>query len=365
MRGKARRSARKAQRQEAKDEWDDAVEKWRAAIVEEPHAAGLHFQLGRALEFSGNIAGAILAYRQAIALDPSHAGWHFRLGETLRTAGEWSAARHAFREARRRGGRRKPSLEGRAGEQLPFIEEIELGVVRKPAYAYGLFRAARLAKRLDVDRITTMELGVAGGRGLLALERHARDVGRLFDVRVDVYGLDTGEGLTAPQDHRDLPYQFAEGNYAMDEDKLRSRLKRAELILGDAAQTFGELLSRDLAPIGFISFDMDLYSPTAAVLEQCGDAAEHKRFLPRVACYFDDVVGSHRGQDYNEFTGELLAIREFNEASAGTKIAEDRAFRALPLNFGWHHSCYVMHRFTHPDYDRYVHTASARSLGLS
>lgn len=365
MRAKVRRSVRKAQRQEAKDEWDEAADKWRAAIAEEPQAGGLHFQLGRALEYGGNATGAILAYRQAIALDPAHPGWHFRLGETLRVTGEWGAARHAYREAKRRGPRRKPSLKGKAGEQLPFLEEIELGVVRKPVYAYGLYRAARLASRLEVDRISALELGVAGGRGLVALERHARDVGRMFDVTIDVYGLDTGEGLTPPQDHRDLPYQFAEGNYAMDEAELRSRLKRARLILGDAAVTFGELLDEGVAPIGFISFDMDLYTPTAGALERCGDAADQGMFLPRVACYFDDVVGSSRGQDYNEFTGELLAIHEFNAGNDEVKVAEDRAFRALPLNFGWHHGCYVMHRFAHPDYDRYVHTASAGSLGLT
>jgi hypothetical protein len=27
-------------------------------------------------------------------------------------------------------------------------------------------------------------------------------------------------------------------------------------------------------------------------------------------------------------------------------------FRALPLNFVWHHGCYVMHRFAYPDDDR-------------
>lgn len=170
--------------------------------------------------------------------------------------------------------------------------------MRKPVYAYGLYRAARLASRLVVERISALEL--AGGRGLLALERRARDIGRMFDVQMDVVGLDTGEGLTAPQDHRDLPYRFAEGNYAIDEAELRSRLKRARLILGDAAVTFGE----------------------------------------------------------------LLAIREFNDGNTDVKIAEDRAFRALSLNFGWHHGCYVMHRFAHPDYARHVHTASAGSLAL-
>jgi hypothetical protein len=37
--------------------------------------------------------------------------------------------------------------------------------------------------------------------------------------------------------------------------------------------------------------------------------------LPRVFCYFDDIVWPERAC-YNEFTGEYLAIREFNEQRA-------------------------------------------------
>ena len=42
--------------------------------------------------------------------------------------------------------------------------------------------------------------------------------------------------------------------------------------------------------------------------------------IPRIFCYFDDVVGN----DYEvhcQFAGELLAIREFNEEHAKRKLA--------------------------------------------
>jgi hypothetical protein len=358
--GRLEQAACRFEEQEA---WEDAARAWREALDLDPRPAEWHFRLGRVLERHGNLIGATLAYREAIARDPTQPRWHFRLGQVLVATGEWTAARHAHKQARRLGPKRKPTVKGRRGKQLPFLSEIELGITRKPAYAYGLYRAAQAAERLGVDRISALELGVAGGRGLLALERHARNIEGMFGVRVDVYGLDTGQGLMAANDHRDLPYFFAEGNYAMDEAALRERLKRAELILGDASVTFADLFERGLAPIGFMSFDMDHYTPTAAVLGRCDGTAEHEGFLPRVALYFDDVVGN-RGQDYNRFTGELLAIDEFNDRNSEVKIAEDRHFRCLPVNFQWHHCCYVMHRFKHPRYGDYVSKASPRSLRL-
>jgi tetratricopeptide (TPR) repeat protein len=359
----ARGYARLANRFETRGSWGAASRCWREALARDDRRADWHYRWGRVLERQGNLTGAAYAYRAAIARDPRSARWHYRLGQVLRKTGEWAAARQAHREAERRAGPRRASLKGRRGKQLPYVARIELGVVRKPVYAYGLYRAARTASRLGIDRISAVELGVAGGRGLLALEQHAVDIERMFDVKVAVYGFDTGEGLLPPADHRDLPYHFPAGNYAMDEQALRERLQRAELILGDATVTFAERFEAGMPTLGFVSFDMDHYTPTAAVLERFGDAANHDRFLPRLPLYFDDVVGK-RGQDYNDYTGELLAIHEFNERNRGVKVAEDRYFRSLPINFEWHHGCYTLHRFEHPRYDDYTNTSSARSLGL-
>jgi hypothetical protein len=359
----ARTLARLADRYDAREAWGSAARCWREAIARDGRSAEWHFKWGRDLEHLGNHTGAAYAYKAAIARDPRPARWHFRLGQVLRRTGEWPAARAAHREAVRRGPEQAPTLKGRRGKQLPFLDAIELSVVRKPAYAYGLYRAASTASRLGIPSISAVELGVAGGRGLLALEQHARDLEQMFGVGIDVFGFDTGEGLLPPKDHRDLPYHFAEGNYSMDEAALRARLNRATLILGDASVKFPELFDRGMSPIGFISFDMDHYTPTSAVLQRFGDASIQERFLPRVPLYFDDVVGK-RGQDYNDFTGELLAIHEFNRENEFVKIGEDRYFRSLPMNLEWHHGAYLMHRFEHPRYDEYISTSSPASLGL-
>jgi len=72
------------------------------------------------------------------------------------------------------------------------------------------------------------------------------------------------------------------------------------------------------APLGFVSFDLDYYSSTKAAFALFeGPASAH---LPRVYCYFDDVCSNALGC-MTEHLGELLAIREFNEAHPTARSA--------------------------------------------
>ena len=78
--------------------------------------------------------------------------------------------------------------------------------------------------------------------------------------------------------------------------------------------------------------------------------------LPRVFCYFDDVAGGP-AYCYNEFTGELLAINEFNESHPDRKLALIAGlrhnFRSLPAL--WHEQMYVAHLFKHAHYNTPAH----------
>ncbi|HEY5681248.1 MAG TPA: hypothetical protein VIS55_14360 [Pseudomonadales bacterium] len=47
---------------------------------------------------------------------------------------------------------------------------------------------------------------MAGGNGLVEMERIAREVEPLFGVGIEIWGFDSGKGLPAPRDYRDLPY---------------------------------------------------------------------------------------------------------------------------------------------------------------
>ncbi len=188
--------------------------------------------------------------------------------------------------------------------------------VDHPHYAVGLLDAAQLARSRGYDRISAVEFGVAGGRGLVALEAYAREAGRLFGLSIDVYGFDSGEGLPAPVDYRDCTQRWIGGDYRMDVDELRGRLHDAQLVLGDIRDTTKTFFSEfNPAPIGFISVDVDLYSPTVAILDML--RGDDERFTPVVTMFFDDVFVDL------EFQGESLAIHEFNASSDTIKISPE------------------------------------------
>ena len=89
--------------------------------------------------------------------------------------------------------------------------QYDIGAFERANYAYLVYNAAALAHRLGHQRVSILEFGVAGGNGLLSLERHADWVEKHFPVKIEIYGFDTGEGLPAPVDYRDLQYFCGKG----------------------------------------------------------------------------------------------------------------------------------------------------------
>ncbi|HEY2903405.1 MAG TPA: hypothetical protein VGL59_22665 [Polyangia bacterium] len=226
-------------------------------------------------------------------------------------------------------------------------------ITERPAYAFGVYSAATLAKRVGLDAISVVEFGVAGGRGLLALERVAAEIERALSVRIAVFGFDSGTGMPAPVDYRDLPHVWSEGFYQMDVGALRSKLTHAQLVLGE----LGETVPRTMAdsgtpPVGFVSFDLDYYSSTKTAFTIFENGSDRR--LPRVYCYFDDITGPEIAC-MNDHVGELLAIREFNDQHARQKLAKlaylwtEREKRAI-----WNEKIYVCHDFGHPLYTKNV-----------
>src|SRR5664280_3800002 len=61
---------------------------------------------------------------------------------------------------------------------------VRYGLWSRPAYAYGVYHAADLAVRLGLPGISVFELGVAGGRGLIALEEIAAQIGTYFGIQI-------------------------------------------------------------------------------------------------------------------------------------------------------------------------------------
>jgi hypothetical protein len=241
--------------------------------------------------------------------------------------------------------------------KAPFELRLKYDALPRPAYGYGVFHAAAQARALDIPRISALELGVGPGDGLIALEEVAAEVQRATGIAVDVLGFDTGTGMPPPQDHRDLPYRWAEGEFAMDPAPLRQRLRAAELILGNVRDTIGAALAHPgLAPIGFVAFDLDYYSSTRDALMMFD--AHPRCLLPRIFCHIDDAIGDD-WEFHCEHVGELLAIREFNDTHANRKLAPIHGLahkRAIPA--WWNDTMHVLHVFDHPLYNHQLPTWS-------
>lgn len=231
--------------------------------------------------------------------------------------------------------------------------KVNYDVVSYPQYAYGTFHAGLQAKALGLDHISVIEFGVAGGNGLVALEKIAQDVERAVGIQISVYGFDAVEGMPEALDYRDLPYVWEKGAFKMNVDLLEARLEKAELILGDVKDTVRSFIDRkDPAPIGFISFDLDYYSSTSTAFRLFDEADNY--FLPRTFCYFDDCIGDD-WELHSRFTGELLLIDEFNIGSDSRKLGMINGLRSKRV-FGapWNEVMYVLHSFDHPLYLKHI-----------
>ena len=195
----------------------------------------------------------------------------------------------------------------------------------RPAYLVGALYAARQAVRERVGAISVIEFGVAGGNGLLALEREAGAVENELGVSIKVYGFDNGAGGLPAfiGDHRDHPDKWKPGDFPMDEALLRSKLgPRTRLVLGNVEETVPRFFDdRSVPAVGFIAFDLDLYSSTACALRIL--SMPSRRSLDHVPVYFDDVEHSVS----HDRAGELLAIDEFNQSNAHVTIDRWRGIK--------------------------------------
>src|SRR4030095_7945614 len=211
-------------------------------------------------------------------------------------------------------------------------------------------QAAHLARALGIPRISVIEFGVAGGSGLVALELAAEKAQEHLGVAIDVHGFYTGHGLPMPADYRDHPNTYLEATYVMDEEALRRRLRNAHLHIGFVRDSVVDFLASRPSPVTFVSFDLDYYEATVDAFQLL--RSDTSRLLPRVHCYFDDIMGF----TCSEFAGERLAISEFNGEHPRRKISPIFGLKYfLPPKYAaqqWSEMMYLAHIFDHPDYSR-------------
>lgn len=241
-----------------------------------------------------------------------------------------------------------------------FRARVYFDLVVRQQHAFCLLRAADLARAVGVGRLTVVEFGVAQGAGLMNICRIAEKVTGATGVGFDIFGFDTGRGMPPPVDWRDHPESYFEGDFAMDHDRLAGRLPgNCRLVIGDLAETVPAFLPRMDAPLGFVSVDVDYHSSTVQALRLLGEARPDQ-LLPVVPCYFDDIFFDQ----HNRWSGELLAIEEFNATHEMRKL--DRftflAKKRLFKNAQWIDQVFALHTLDHAWRAPGAHSAQGRVL---
>lgn len=232
--------------------------------------------------------------------------------------------------------------------RTPYLYRCVFGEVPRPHYGYCIYHAAVLAHALGHRRVGIIEFGVATGRGLRNIEFHVKNIKRDIDMEFDVYGFDVATGLPVVDDYRDQPHKWERGRFAIDDtNRLVETLEFSNLVIGnvrDTAKTFYRDHFKS-APIGCIFFDLDLYSSTVSAF-QIFDT-DSANLLPRVFCYFDDILGT------NEYVGELGAIHTFNVTNEARKIAKPYGLYAQRREL-WNEKIFMFHDFKHPKYNDFI-----------
>ena len=223
-----------------------------------------------------------------------------------------------------------------------------LGIHKRPWYAYGLLKAAELAKKNGYKRFTAIEFGVASGRGIKIMYEYKKEIEKILDIKIDIVGFDTGKGMPRTNDYRDFPDKYHEGDFPMiDLNKIKAM--NCNIVLGDlkkTIQSFKKKLNKE-SPIGFFAMDVDIYSSTKSALNLFNENSIF--YLPFIFCYFDESSGRHH---FTKFAGELLAIEEFNNHKKNKfrKIDIDRGVwndhKLIPYQI-WYDRCFILHVFDH------------------
>lgn len=219
--------------------------------------------------------------------------------------------------------------------------------LERPSYAFCLWLATIQADRLGIPKLQIFEFGVAHGAGLTAICRLCEKITASTDVQFDIYGFDSDVGMPRLADYRDHPEIWRQGQFQSDHDAIRAQLPaNAKLISGNIADTLPVFMAETFdpsVPVGFVSIDVDLYSST----QQCIPILRHpdpKTYLPTTIVWMDDINDQ---LTVNNWTGEELAIVEFNETHSDRKLQELRIRQNHPPR-GWHDHVYGLHVLNHP-----------------
>lgn len=219
-----------------------------------------------------------------------------------------------------------------------FKQNFKAGNLQRMVYARNIWKAAEAAREIGIREFSVIEFGVAGGNGLIAAEFYAREISRIFNLKIEVYGFDNAVGLPEIKEdciQKEIPYWFYGGRYNyLNIEKMNKRLRAAKLIIGDIEETLNSFIEiYSPAPIGVIFVDVDQYAGTAAILSFL--ESDDKHFLPRMNVYFDDISPA------TESRGEHRAVLEFNQRNEDIKILPEDSRTKEKICFRRRHPLYA------------------------
>tara|TARA_Y100000590_G_C15604892_1_gene971602 strand:- start:101 stop:928 length:828 start_codon:yes stop_codon:yes gene_type:complete len=227
----------------------------------------------------------------------------------------------------------------------------------RPYYETILLEGAIEAKKIGYKTVSVLELGVAGGNGIIALEKYKEKIEKLINIKINVYGFDSGEGLPDVSNKFDLPYLWEKGIYKINREKLEKKIN-SKIFYGDIKDTVDDFIKINPENIIAIFSDLDLYTSTKNFLNQISKLKKH--LCPRTYCYFDGIF--HVNHWINVHNAELLAIQEFNNENNDCKIGKSLSNSSdfkFPIG---RENLFMLHNFTHKDY--YLNIGSDQNFSL-
>tara|TARA_B110001454_G_C12289955_1_gene254828 strand:- start:37 stop:432 length:396 start_codon:yes stop_codon:yes gene_type:complete len=93
----------------------------------------------------------------------------------------------------------------------------------KPHYESILYEACIESKKLGINKVSVIELGVAGGAGIISLEKYKKKIEKVLNIEIEIYGFDTGSGLPEIKLNEDLPFLWRKGLYNIDKTALEKK----------------------------------------------------------------------------------------------------------------------------------------------
>src|SRR5579863_9482025 len=184
-----------------------------------------------------------------------------------------------------------------------YRSKIGFDLIPRQHYAYGVLRAADLAANLGLKAVSVVEFGVAEGTGLINLCRISQRVSAITGIKFEIVGFDSGIGMPPPQDYRDHPDLYQQGDFRMiDRESLKKALpSNARIIFGqlnDKVTPTTESLNPK-CPLGFVILDVDYYSSARCALELLTHS-DPTKYLPLSAIYVDNILDP----SHNDWCGE-------------------------------------------------------------